>query len=94
MWIRKNTDSLNHHCGADAREDLDHRAQEGSGDGVGCGGKKMGTSELLKSLENFGIAISAAASPEPIRGHLLSELRKRGVVDGTTPDEPVQEPSN
>jgi len=93
-WTWEDDNDTHHHCGADAREDTNHRAQEGSGDSVGAGDQEVGTSELLKNLENFGIAISAAASPEPIRGHLLSELRKRGVVNGTASDEPVQQPSD
>lgn len=36
-------DDTYHHCGADARKDLDHCTEEGSGDSVGHGGQEMGT---------------------------------------------------
>ena len=49
-----------HHCGADARKDADHRAQESSGDSVGRGGEKVGTSCLPPGLEDYGISGTAA----------------------------------
>lgn len=87
-WPGEDDDDPHHHCGTISREDLDHRTQASSRDSVGHGGKEMGTFEILESLQNFGIALSAATSPEPTRGHFLSELRKRGLVDGTEPELP------
>ena len=93
-WTWEDGNNSDHHSGAVQGQDVDHRAEESGGDSVGHGGEEMGTLEALKALQNFGIALSAAISPEPTRGHFLSELRERGLVNGTTPDEPIQEPSN
>jgi hypothetical protein len=51
-------DDSYHHCGADARQDADHRAQEGSGDSVGRGGQEVEPLVTLTRLENHG-------EPEP-----------------------------
>lgn len=47
-------DNADHHCGADARQDADHRAQASSGDGMGCRGEKMATLVALARIENNG----------------------------------------
>ena len=41
-WTWEDDDNAHHHCGADAGQDIDHRAQESSGDGVGRGGQEVG----------------------------------------------------
>jgi hypothetical protein len=87
-WAGEDDDNAHHHCGTISGEDIDHCAQASSGDSVGHGGQEVGTFKILESLQNFGIALSAATSPEPTRGHFLSELRERGLVDGTEPELP------
>ena len=42
-WTGEDDDYPHHHCGADARQDTDHRAQAGGGDGLGHGGQEVGT---------------------------------------------------
>jgi hypothetical protein len=41
-WTWEDDDNAHHHCGADAGQDADHRAQESSGNGVGRGGQEVG----------------------------------------------------
>lgn len=45
-------DDSYHHCGADARQDADHRAQASSGDSLGRGGQEVGTSKTFEGFEN------------------------------------------
>ena len=47
-------DNADHHCGADARQDADHRAQASSGDSVGRGGEEVGTFITSYSIQNYG----------------------------------------
>lgn len=42
-WTWQDDDNTDHHCGADAGQDADHRAQTGGGDSVGHGGQEVGT---------------------------------------------------
>lgn len=61
-WLREDCYNVNNHSGAIHRIDIDHRAQEGSGDGVGSGGKEVEPSITLTRIENHG-----DAEPEIIR---------------------------
>jgi hypothetical protein len=47
-------DNPHHHCGTISREDLDHRAQESSGNRVGYGVQKVGTLEVFTRIEDYG----------------------------------------
>ena len=85
---RENSDDLNDYRGATQGENSYRSAKEGSGVSMGHGGAEVGTLKALKSLQNFGIALTAATSPESTRGHFLSELRERGLVDGAEPELP------
>ena len=51
-------DNTDHHCGADARQDADHRAQESGGDSVAHRSSEMEPSVTLTRIENHG-------QPEP-----------------------------
>lgn len=47
-------DDTHHYSGADAGQDADHRAQAGSGDGVGRGGEEVETSKAPESQQDNG----------------------------------------
>lgn len=49
---------------------------------VGTGMPEMGTPKIFESLQNFGIALTAATSTGDTRRHLLGELRECGVASG------------
>ena len=68
--LGQDDDNADHHCGADARKDLDHRAQTSSRDSMGRGGQEVGTSLTSFSFQNYGV--SCPAVEEFIRkgGHL------------------------
>jgi hypothetical protein len=51
---RKNGDNINNHCGTDAREDFDHRAEKSCGDSMGQRGKEMVAPKSLTRIENNG----------------------------------------
>jgi hypothetical protein len=51
-WAGEDSDDAHHHCGADARKDIDSGTQASSGDSVGCGSGKMGTSFPLESEQD------------------------------------------
>ena len=51
-WVGEDSDDAHHHCGADARKDVDSSTQASSGDSVGCGSSKMGTSFPLESEQD------------------------------------------
>ena len=55
---RQDDNDSHHHCGADARKDINYRPQESSRDSVGCGSKEVGTPETPQSKQDHG---------EPIR---------------------------
>ena len=50
----ENDNHTDDHSGTDGRQDADHRAQEGSGDGMGCRGEKMATLVALARIESNG----------------------------------------
>lgn len=60
--LRQDSDNAHHHCGTISWEDINHRAQEGSGDGVGQRSKEVVPSITLTRIENHG-----DAEPEIIR---------------------------
>lgn len=70
-WAGQDSDDAHHHCGADARKDVDSGAQEGSGDGMGCRGTKVATLIALTRLENNGEPDSETVRLE-YRGRYLS----------------------
>ena len=45
------SNSVDHHCGADARQDADHSTQESSGDSVGRGVQEMESLIVAQSIE-------------------------------------------
>ena len=51
--LGEDRDNAHHHCGADARQDADHRAQASSGDSVGRGGQEVGTPKTLEGFKNY-----------------------------------------
>lgn len=53
-WTWEDDDDPQHHCGTIRGEDLDHRAQEGGGDGVGRGGKEVATPQAPQSVQDNG----------------------------------------
>jgi hypothetical protein len=52
-WAGQDDDNPHHHCGTISREDLDHRAQAGSGDGMGHGGTEVGASKTLEGFKDY-----------------------------------------
>ena len=52
--LKEDRDDSHHHCGADARKDLDHRAQASSGDSMGTGNQEVEPSVTLTRIENHG----------------------------------------
>jgi hypothetical protein len=67
---RQDDNDSHHHCGADARKDVNYRPQESSRDSMGCGGQEVGTPLTSFSFQNYGV--SCPAVEEFIRkgGHL------------------------
>lgn len=63
-------DDTHHHCGTISGEDLDHRAQAGSGDSMGRGGKKVATLKAPQSLKDYGQPDAEIISIEYGIGHL------------------------
>jgi uncharacterized protein YlaI len=53
-WTWEDDDHTDHHCGTVRGEDLDHRAQEGGGDGVGRGGKEVAAPQAPQSVQDNG----------------------------------------
>jgi len=53
-WTWEDDDDPQHHCGTIRGEDLDHRAQEGGGDGVGRGGKEVAAPQAPQSVQDNG----------------------------------------
>lgn len=66
-------DDAHHHCGADARKDVDCGAQASSGDSVGHGDTKVAAPQTLESLKSFGYSYTTTYSYQPIGGHLFSK---------------------
>ena len=62
--------NAHHHCGADARQDADHRAQASSGDSVGHGGQEVGTFVTSYDIQNNGLPCAENILAEYRRGHL------------------------
>jgi len=52
-WTWEDDDDAHHHCGADAGQDADHRAQASSGDGMGRGGQEVGAPKTLESFKDY-----------------------------------------
>lgn len=63
-------DNAYHHCGADAGQDFNHRAQESSGDGVAHRNKKVEPSSAFTRSEDHGQP-SAEGSSSEVRGRPL-----------------------
>ena len=53
-WTWEDDDNAHNHSGTVSGEDLDHRAQEGSGNSVGRGGKEVATSEPFTRIKDNG----------------------------------------
>ena len=53
-WTWEDDDDPQHHCGTIRGKDLDHRAQEGGGDGVGRGGKEVAAPQAPQSVQDNG----------------------------------------
>lgn len=52
--FRQDDDDPHHHCGTIRGEDINHSAQESSGDGVGRGGKEVVSPQAPKSVQDYG----------------------------------------
>ena len=62
--------SIDNHCGADARKDIDHSAKEGSGDSMGYRGQEVGTFVTSYDIQNNGYPCAEVILAEYRRGHL------------------------
>jgi hypothetical protein len=51
-WTWEDSNDAHHHCGADARKDIDSSTQASSRNSVGCGDSKVGTSMSLESEQD------------------------------------------
>jgi hypothetical protein len=51
-WAGEDSNNTHHNSGTDERQDADSSTQESSGDSVGCGSSKMGTSLSLESEQD------------------------------------------
>lgn len=78
----ENSDSTNDSPRVKISRDLGDRTIKDRSERVESGVPAMGTFEILESLQNFGVALTAATSTGDTRRHLLGELRERGVVGG------------
>ena len=52
-WAGEDGDDSQHHCGTIQRQDTDHRAQAGSGDGMGRGGQEVGAPKTLEGFKDY-----------------------------------------
>lgn len=66
----KKCDDPHHHCGADARQDIDHCTEEGSGDSMAHRNKKVEPSRTLTSRQDNGEPIAETSGPK-LRGRRL-----------------------
>jgi hypothetical protein len=55
-WTGEDDDNAHHHCGTISGEDLDHRAQASSGDGVGHRGQEVVAPVPLTRVQDYGDA--------------------------------------
>jgi len=78
----EDSDGVNNSARVKISRDLGDRPIKSRSERMGSGVSTMGTSEIFKSLKNFGVALTAATSTGDTRRHLLSELRECGVVSG------------
>jgi len=53
-WVRENDNDAHHHCGADARKDLDNSPKTCGGNCVGCGGQEVGAPQAPTRIEDHG----------------------------------------
>ena len=65
-------DNADHHCGADARQDVDHRTQASSGNSLGHGGQEVATFVTSYNIQNYGL---------PCAENILAEYRGRRIPD-------------
>jgi len=65
-------DSTDNHCGADARQDADHRAQASSGNSMGYRSQEVGTFVTSYDIQNNGL---------PCAENILAEYRSRHLPD-------------
>ena len=76
----EDSDSVDDSSRVKISRDLGDRTIKDRSERVESGVPTMGTSEILESLQNFGVALTAATSTGDTRRHLLGELRERGLV--------------
>jgi hypothetical protein len=53
-WSGQNDNNAYHYCGADARQDTDHRTQKSSRDSMEYRGQEMGTPQTFESFQDYG----------------------------------------
>jgi hypothetical protein len=52
-WTWEDGNDIDHHFRTIHREDINHCAEEGGGDGMGCGGKEMGSPKTLEGFKDY-----------------------------------------
>lgn len=85
-WSWEDSNNAHHHCGADAGQDTDYCAQEGSRDSMGNRSEEVGALTEADYFENIRLT-----SAEVIRllsrvGYLYRKFRECRMVDGTECD--------
>lgn len=68
--LGQNDNDAHHHCGADARKDLNHSPQTSSGNSMGCGSEEVGTLKASFSFQNYGVSCPAVEEFIRNSGHL------------------------
>lgn len=80
--IGQDSDDAHHHCGADARHDVDCSTEARSRDSMGSGDEEMGTSKAPNSQQDTRQPSREDPSFEKAWGNLCSELGELSMVVG------------
>lgn len=80
--VGQDCDDAYHHCGADAWEDFDYSAEEGSGDGMGYGSEEVGALTEADYFEGLRLAATEVISVTNRIGYLYRKFRECRMANG------------
>jgi hypothetical protein len=77
-----------YYCGTDEWEDSDYCAEEGSGDGMGCGSEEVGTLTEADYFQSLGLAAAEVISVTNRIGYLYRKFRECRLANRAESDLP------
>ena len=80
--VRQDRNNPDYYCGTDEWEDSDYCAEEGSGDGVGCGSEEVGTLTEADYFQSLGLAAAEVISVTNRIGYLYRKFRECRMANG------------